>query len=935
MSAVLINVLGAMSATVDGVESPLGGPRQRAVLASLILARPRAVSAARIVEDVWDGEATPSPTTLHAYVAELRRALEPGRAARAAARVLVTEGTGYALRLPPDAVDADRFARLTAEGAELLRRGDAEAAHRTLTEALALWRGPAFADLDDHDFVATAVRRLERLRDTATIDLLEAGLALGRHGELVPELTALTEQQPLAERAWQLLALALYRGGRQADALDAIRQAADLLGDLGLDTGAALRELEVAILRQDPTLDLPVSTPETLTHNLPCSLTDLVGRRDELGTLADQLERARLVTVTGAGGIGKTRLALHAAAQRAIQDGPWLVELAGLAQPELVVAEIATTLKVAGAADATRLAAVLGARRTLLVLDNCEHLVDAVRDVVATLLRRCPNLRVLTTSRESLGLAGEVVVELGPMAADGEAAELFLSRAQALLPGWVPAPADLARIGEICRELDGVPLAIELAAAQCRVLSLDQIAGSLGDRSDLTDDERPARHRDLAGAISWSFELLPVPERLLFGRLSVFAGGFDLDAAAAVAGRRPAALLPEVSALVRKSLLATEPGTAPRRYRLLTPVRTFAGRTVPEPDARALRRRHRGWVLDWAESAASALRGPQAHLLLARIGTDQPETRAALSSALLDGDGEYALRLGGALSWFWYRRGHIAEGLGWLRSALDLAATAPPRVRGQAWLGVAGLTYLTGDPAAALRAAIEAAELARAGRDRIGEAHAVVYQAHFHAMLGQVAEGVRRAERGLGLAERTGLPWLRAEAMMILGMLRRLTGPPERARAELDAAVHAARSCSHIWAAGSAAWGAMKGALDAQDHERALRVAVELLGPLDAAADVTSWLVLAHTTAAALAQAGRGEDAAVLLGAVGAHGARTGFAPAAMDPIDGPREEAAVRAALPAADLDRCLAVGAGLSRAEVSALILRGSPAASLVSAR
>ncbi|MDI1462929.1 BTAD domain-containing putative transcriptional regulator [Catellatospora sp. KI3] len=930
MSAVRINVLGAMTATVDGAETPLGGPRQRAVLASLVLARPRAVSAARIVEDVWDGEATPSPTTLHAYVAELRRVLEPGRAARAAARVLVTEGTGYALRLPPDAVDADLFARLTAEGAELLRRGDAESAHRTLTGALALWRGPAFADLDDHDFVAAAVRRLERLRDTATLDLLAAGLALGRHGELVPELTALTEQQPLAERAWHLLALALYRGGRQADALAAIRQAADLLGELGLDTGAALRDLEVAILRQDPALDLPTTESEVPTHNLPCVLTDLVGRRDELGTLTDQLERARLVTVTGTGGIGKTRLALHAAAQRADADGPWLVELAGLAQPELVVAEIATALGVAGAADATRLAAVLGTRRTLLVLDNCEHLVDAVRDTVATLLRRCPNLRVLTTSRESLGLTGEVVVELGPMR--GEAAELFLSRARALLPGWAPTPADLARIGEICRELDGVPLAVELAAAQCRVLSLDQIAGSLGERGADADGQRPARHRDLAEAISWSFDLLPVPEQLLFGRLSVFAGGFDLDAAAAVAGLRPAALLPEVSALVRKSLLATEPGTAPRRYRLLTPVRAFAGRTVAEAEARALRRRHRGWVLDWAESAASTLRGPQSHLVLARIGTDQPETRAALSSALLDGDGEYALRLAAALSWFWYRRGHIAEGLGWLRSALDLAATAPPRVRGQAWLGVAGLTYLTGDPAEALRAANEAADLARAGRDRIGEAHAVVYQAHFHAMLGQLAEAVRLAERGRALAERTGLPWLRAEAMMILGMLRRLTGPPGRARAELDAAVRAGRSCGHVWAAGSAAWGAMKGALDAGDPDAALRVAAELLGPLDAAADVTSWLVLAHTTAAALAQAGRAEDAAVLLGAVGAHGARTGFAPAAMDPIDGPGEEAAVRAALPAAELDRCLAVGAGLSRAEVSALILRGSPAGNLV---
>ncbi|GHJ48880.1 hypothetical protein Cs7R123_62220 [Catellatospora sp. TT07R-123] len=923
--SVRINILGAMSATVDGAEIPLGGPRQRAVLASLILARPRAVSAARIVEDVWDGHATPSPTTLHAYVAELRRVLEPGRAARTTARLLVTEGTGYALRLPADSVDADRFTRLTTHGAELLRHGDPAAAHEALTEALALWRGPAFADLDDCDFVATAVRRLELLRQTAELDLLEAGLALGRHGELAPELAALAEQHPLTERAWHLLALALYRSGRQADALDAIRQATSLLADLGLDTGAALRELDLAILRQDPALDLPGTA--AATRNLPCALSDLVGRREQLHVLAAQLDRARLVTVTGAAGIGKTRLALHAAGQRADGDGPWLVELAGLAQPDLVVAEIATVLGVAGAADAARLAAVLGTRRVLLVLDNCEHLVEAVRDVVATLLRRCPHLRVLTTSRESLGLAGEVVVEIGPMAG-GEAADLFVARAQAVLPGWAPTPAELARVGEICREIDGVPLAIELAAAQCRVLSLDQIAGDLGGRPDPAADRRPARHRDLAQAITWSYDLLGAPEQRLFGRLSVFAGGFDLDAAAAIAGQRPTVLLPDLSALVRKSLLATEPGTAPRRYRLLTPLRAFAGQTVSEPDARLLRRRHRGWVLAWAESAEAGLRGPEANTLLARLDRDQPETRAALSSALLDGDGETALRLGGALAWFWYRRGHITEGLGWLRAALDLAADAPPRVRGRAWLGVAGLTYLTGDPAAALAAATAAAEAARTVRDRVCEAHAVVYQAHFQAMLGRAADGARQAEAGLGLAERTGLPWLRAEAMMVLGMLRRLTGPSEQARAELDAAVLAAQRCGHVWAAGSAAWGAMKCARDAGDPDRALRTAAELLGPLDAAADVTSWLVLAHTTAAALAQAGRGEDAAVLLGAVAAHGARTGFDPAVMDPIDGPREQAAVHAALAPADLARCLARGAGLSRAEVSALIVRGSQA-------
>ncbi|NUT21789.1 MAG: AfsR/SARP family transcriptional regulator [Hamadaea sp.] len=914
MSTVEIRVLGSLSVRLDGVEVALGGPKQRAVLASLLLARPRSVSTGRILEDVWDGEAAPSMTTLHAYIAELRRVLEPDRRVRTAARVLTTEGNGYALRVDAAAVDSAEFARLAADGARLLRDGDHRAALAAFDEAIALWRGPAYGDLAGFGFLDAEIRRLNQAHDTVTLDRFEAMIELGRHNEVLGDLHTYAAEQPLAERGWRLYALALYRAGRQTDALDVLRTAEDLLADsFGLDASPVLRDLRTAILRHDARLaPASVVRPETIP-NLPHAVSSFVGRDAELAAVGRALADARLVTVTGPAGIGKTRLAIEAAHRIQGPDGPWFVELADLQQPDLVPTQIAQTLGV----PVDALTHLLTTRQTLLVLDNCEHLVDAVRDWCAQILTRCPGVRIVATSREALGIIGEVIVDVPPMTTD--ARRLFLDRAADILPGWTPDAGESALVDRICAQLDGLPLAIELAAAQCRVLSLSQIAAGLPGPSP-TEPDRVPRHRDLGRAIAWSYDLLPPAEQALFQRLSTFAGRFDLDAAAQVTNTPDA--LPSIAALVRKSLLRVEYGSGPRRYRMLTALRAFAAARLSTSDTADLAARHRLWVTGWVEAAESGLRSFEAYAEIRRLEADQAEARAALTSALLDGDGATALRIAAALHWFWYRRGHITEGLTWLQSALDLAQDAPDSLRARALLAVAGLSYLRGDPATALTAAQQAHEAAVRAADTLTMAYALMHLGHFRSLLGDLDNAYANAVIAERRARALRVPWLHTETLMVLGGVRRLRGDTARARADLAAAIRIGERCGHRWATGSAAWTAMKSAIDAGEPEAALAMAAQIVGPLEADLDLTAWLVLAHTTAAAFAHSGRPEPGALLLGAIQTLGRQVGFSPELMNPIDGPREAAAVRDALPPDVLAELVAQGAQLSRTQAGELI-------------
>ncbi|WP_411574610.1 AfsR/SARP family transcriptional regulator [Streptomyces fradiae] len=944
-----IGVLGPMTAVVDGRQVPLGGPRQRAVLAVLVAARGRPVTQEALIARAWDGGDPPSPATLHSYVAALRKALEPGRTAGRAARVLIREHSGYALRTDPRGVDAERFTALAARGGELLRAGDPERAAAALEEALALWRGPAYADLAGASFAAPESARLHGLRRSAQEDLFAAELARGRHAAVVGDLEKHAAEEPLAERGWELLALALYRAGRQGDALAALRRARRALAEeLGVDPGPSLRRLEAAVLAQDTSLAAPVppvggaegcgvraggvhgdavtggAVPAGVRHgrNLPFPLTGLVGREDEKRRVAALLAEHRLVTLTGPGGIGKTRLMLDVAHARADEDGPWLVELADLEDPDprLVAVSVADALGIRDGESAARVAEVLGDRRTLLVLDNCEHVREAAAGLAAELLARCGGLRVLVTSREPLGLTGEAVYEVPPLTA-GAGAELFLSRARAATPGWAPDEGEARAAERICAELDGLPLAIELAAAQCRVLSVEQISRALDDRFAVLvggPGAGPVRHRALRAAVEWSHRLLTGPERAAFHRLGVFAGSFDLDAATAVRG---GPVLAELAALVRKSLLTAEPGTSPRRYRMLETLKQYARRQADPAELAAAQAAHRSWVLARASAAARLMEGPHAARATERTDRDQPEIRQAFTSALLARDGAYALRLGGALMRFWYRSGHVAEGLGWLSAALELTPDGEPGPRARALIATSALHYLKGDFATAARAASDAARHARDAGDTVIEAQGLAYRALFEGLSGTPGTA-RRAEAAVELARASGEPWLEAEALMVLGMLLRADGKGERAREVLTHSITLAVACGHRFVQASSSWLVMKSDLDLGRAGRALDTGLATLRALEDDQDVTGWLVIAHTTAAALARCGRPGEGAALLGAVEERGRRVGFSPELMDPVDGPRQSACVREALPPRELERRLAEGGRMKPAEVTGLL-------------
>ena len=452
-------------------------------------------------------------------------------------------------------IDARRFEDLVAR-AELRRAVDPAEAVELLREALALWRGPALADFAYESFASVEASRLEELRLRAIELRLEADLALGRAADVVAELESLVAEHPLREAFWGQLMLALYRSGRQGEALRTYRRAADHVGEeLGLEPSAALQRLEQAILVQDTSLDAelrPVAGAPT-TASLPAPLTSFVGREHEVAQVEDLLSHARLVTLTGAGGSGKTRLALETAIRaRATVDGVWFVELATLADPTLVAQAVASALGLREEPERpveSIIVEALGERDCLLVVDNCEHVLEAAADLCATLLSACPHLRILATSRESLDIGGEVAWGVPTLPTPAgvpatvdvllrfDAARLFVERATTASPGFVPTADDIADIAAICACLDGIPLAIELAAARLRTLSLAQVAARLDDRLRLLVSGRrdvQPRQRTLRAAIEWSYDLLDEGERATFDRSAWFAAPFSLEAAEAV-----------------------------------------------------------------------------------------------------------------------------------------------------------------------------------------------------------------------------------------------------------------------------------------------------------------------------------------------------------------------------------------------------------------
>jgi predicted ATPase/DNA-binding SARP family transcriptional activator len=697
---VRVGILGPLAIHgADGAPVEIGGARLRTLLLRLALDAGRPVTADALADAVWP-DAPPTAAgsqtlterrsdrlrgnALQALVSRLRRAL-PEPAALAAVP------GGY--RLDIDGRDADDFERLAAEGRAALAAGATEHAALLLGEALARWRGPALADVADAPFAGAAAARLEELRLAATEDRIEAELGCGREAQVVPELAALTMRYPLRERPYGLLMRALAELGRAGEALRAYERLRRTLADeLGTDPSPELAALHLDVLRRD-------GTPR---GNLRAALTSFVGRDADLSRVTGLLRSGRLVTLVGPGGAGKTRLALESG--RALADrfphGVWLVELAPVRDPAEIPAAVLEALRpsrlrleAAGIPDpGARLLTVLAGRELLVVLDNCEHLVDACARLAEDVLGACPGVRVLATSREPLALTGEVLCPVGPLPAPPAGAavpetrrfaavQLFADRAAAVRPGFTVTDANAGYVGEICRRLDGLPLAIELAAARLRTLPLDQVAGRLGDRFRLlSGGSRTAlpRHQTLEAVVAWSWDLLDEAEQRLARRLSVFLDGAAADGAEAVCGGD----LETLSALVDKSFVRLADDG---RYHMLETIRAYAtGRLAEAGEAQRVRDAHAAYFLGLAETAEPELRGHGQLAWLGRLRAERDNLNAALRWAVEREDARTALRLAAALGWFWALRNHHVEAADWLNQVLAIPGEVPDDLRAAA-----------------------------------------------------------------------------------------------------------------------------------------------------------------------------------------------------------------------------------------------------------
>ncbi|WP_412519364.1 tetratricopeptide repeat protein [Actinomadura madurae] len=841
-------VLGPLEArTEDGRPVRVADRKVRALLAGLLARGGRVVPADRLIEDLW-GSALPADpmATLRARVSQLRRTLED---AEPHARALIeARSPGYRLAARTDAqLFEDLAGRAASEPDPGTRAG-------LLADALALWRGPAYADFADAPFAVAEIARLDELRLAAVEEHAEARLELGGDAALVAELRGLVAEHPLRERLRAAYMRALYRSGRPADALAAYDDLRVRLRDeLGLDPGPDLAGLHAAMLRHDPAV-------AGARRDLPADVTALVGREAAVREVTALLDASRLVTLHGTGGVGKTRLAVAVARGARAPGGVRMVRLdeglgAGASAGE-VASFVAGALGLrddagSGADPAARLGDALRGERTLLVLDNCEHVAEPVARLAAVLLRDVPALRVLATSREPLAIRGERLWTVPPLDADA-AATLFAQRA-----GIAPDSGHAGEIAAVCERLDGVPLALELAATRVRALGVAGLAARLDDRFRLLSSgarDAPARQRTLRALIDWSWELLDERERAVLRRLAIHAGGCTLEAAEQVCG----ADLDVLASLVDRSLVVAGEG----RYRLLESVAAYCVERLHEAgEHEGTRRRHAAYYTGLVERAD--LRGPGQRDALRRLRAETGNLRAALDGAVRGGDADLALRLVNAMGWAWFLWGRPGEA----RRAFERALAVPGgtgRARARIWH--TGFTMLDGDAAdrdARVREALASdddpwarwflgfvragfgdleaiGELAtralegfRAAGDVWGEAAALATRAAQALSAGEPGEAERDGERALELFGKAGDRWGRLQATETLGLLAEVTGDYARARELHESGLHDAEELG-LWTEVSGRLSRLgriallEGDLATADdlHERAGRLAV-------------------------------------------------------------------------------------------------------------
>ena len=808
----------------------LRGSKLRTLLAALVLRAGQPVSADQLADLLW-GDEPPSgaANALQAQVSKLRRSL--------VGVALEGRDGGYVLSIDPQQIDAERFTRLAAAGHEhLVANRNAEAA-TTLREALALWRGPALEDFAFDEFAQTHRTRLEEMRLAATEDRIDADLAEGRHEAVAAELEGLVREHGLRERLWGQLMLALYRCDRQSESLRAYQRARDLLADeLGLDPGPALRELERQVLAQDPALAAPTLTNRASLglSNIYPELSTFVGRTHDVAHIVELLRSRRLVSVIGPGGVGKTRIATEIALRpdRVWRDGTWLVEL-GLDTGERAVRgafqrTFGPRLGHAGGDDTLDwLTTGLGATELLIVLDNCEHVLAEAAAAVSAILRSCPGVSVLATSREPLGVSGECVRVLDPLELD-DAMQLFASRAADSDGEFVLDDSSAASVATICANVDRLPLAIELTAARTRAFTPQQLAELLDHRFGIVstaNSGRPERQKTMHAAVDWSFDLLFDDERRVLTRLSVFAGGFTLDAAATVCADDSLSTTDiEVllARLVDKSLVTTEKrsGATPR-FRLLRPIADYAATRLDDAGETALMRtRHTNWLIDLTAELTAGLRGKSMVSWAHRASAERANLARAADWGLGEGDPGATLQIGVNLSWYAFLSANLRNDEPVLLQLLERAGDAPVALRCRAlmWSGLLSIgrtarrtwamdaidvartaATAAGTPPSpagidGISITTEAIALARTAGDdalllealAIGSLHLTAVGSHPDVLRALDDEAAR-------LAESVGDEWHAALMSALGGLASYVAGELERSMAELREAINAFR----------------------------------------------------------------------------------------------------------------------------------------------
>ncbi len=693
-----IGILGPFEVRTDGgAVADVPGARLRALLIALALEPGRVVSKATLIDWIW-GEQPPADTAnaLQRLVSRLRKALPEGS-------IEGHPGGGYRLTVEPDAVDAVRFERLISQAR------DAEGPRRVqlLRDGLALWRGAAMADvgLEDSEALDAAVVRLERLRLAALEDRFEAEVSLGHGAELVAELTDLVAAHPERERLAAALMRALVAAGRDTEALLAYERTRETLADLlGVDPSPELSALHVALLRGELG-----RREENRKTNVRAELTSFVGREADVAAVRELIGEHRLTTLIGPGGSGKTRLATETARTLLgdLPDGVWLVELAAIGADSTDGDVAQATLAALGLRDALLgaapsadpvdgLIAAMREREALLILDNCEHVIDSAAAFADRVLGECRRLRILATSREPLGITGEALWQVEPLAlsdaSPGEiesspAIRLLRDRAGAVRKDLGSDARTLSTMVRVCRALDGMPLAIELAAARLRTMTIEQLANRLDDRFRLlTSGSRTAlpRHRTLRAVVDWSWELLTEAERMVLCRLSVFSGGASLEAAERVCVSDAAKqddVLELLTSLAEKSLLLSE-GNGALRYRMLGTIREYAADRLAEAgESDPARQAHLGYFTELAESAAPHLRRAEQLAWLARLEADHDNIGAAMRGAIAAGEAQAAMRLAAALGWYWWLGGRRSEGFELIVAATKIPGEVTDEVR--------------------------------------------------------------------------------------------------------------------------------------------------------------------------------------------------------------------------------------------------------------